>query len=155
MDTQISYLYELSLRRCGTIAERNPITGPWAVKKCIEPLLVDADRELFVVLALDARNRPIGTNIVSIGSLSASVVHPREVFKFAILANANALILAHNHPSGDPEPSQDDREITKRLQEAGTLMGIEILDHLILGESWLSFKERGWMWAPIKSQPSL
>lgn len=138
-----SFLYELKLTRCGTIADRVPIDGPTKVMGLLKPLLQDADRELFVVLALDARNRPIGTNIVSMGSLSASLVHPREVFKFAILANANALILAHNHPSGDSGPSQDDIELTKRLQKAGAIMGIEILDHLILGEHWQSLKERG------------
>jgi len=138
-----SFLYELKLTRCGTIADRVPIDGPTKVMDLLRPLLEDADRELFVVLALDARNRPIGTNIVSMGSLSASLVHPREVFKFAILANANALILAHNHPSGDSEPSRDDTALTKRLQQAGEIMGITILDHLILGEDWTSLNEKG------------
>ena len=97
-------------------------------------------------MALDARNRPIGCNTVSVGSLSASIVHPREVFKFAILANASSIILAHNHPSGDVSPSQDDKELTRRIVEAGTLMGIDVLDHLIVGNGdFLSMKERGLM----------
>jgi len=102
------------------------------------------DREHFIVLALDARNRLIGHNTVAIGSLSACVVHPREVYKFAILANAHALILCHNHPSGDPSPSQDDIDLTRRLMRVGEEVGIEILDHLIFGHTqWLSFRERG------------
>jgi len=98
------------------------------------------------VLALDARNRPIGANTVSIGSVSASLVHPREVFKFAILANASSLILAHNHPSGDVSPSRDDIELTRRLVEGGTLIGIDVLDHLVLSDGdFLSLKEKGLM----------
>jgi len=109
------------------------LNGPAAVSRQLLPLLDGLDREHFVVLALDARNRPIGANTVSIGSLSASLVHPREIFKFAILANASSIILAHNHPSGDTAPSRDDIELTRRLVDAGTLIGIEVLDHLVIG----------------------
>ena len=98
------------------------------------------------MLALDARNRPIGANTVSMGSLSASIVHPREVFKFAILANASSLILAHNHPSEDRSPSSDDIALTRRLVQAGELLGIEVLDHVVMGgQDFLSFKEQGLM----------
>lgn len=122
------------------------LDGPEAVSRHLTPLLSGLDREHFVVLALDARNRPIGANTVSIGSVSASLVHPREVMKFAILANASSIILAHNHPSGDVSPSRDDIELTRRLVEAGTLIGIDVLDHLVLSDGdFLSLKEKGLM----------
>ena len=122
------------------------LDAPAAVFRQLQPLFAELDREHFVVLALDARNRPIGCNTVSIGTLSASIVHPREVFKFAILANAAAVILAHNHPSGEVSPSPDDIELTRRLVQAGEIMGIEILDHLILGgQGYCSLKEQGVM----------
>lgn len=99
------------------------------------------DREYFVVLCLNTRNRVICINTVSIGSLNASLVHCREVFKPAILANSQSIILAHNHPSGDTEPSKDDIEITKRVAEAGKVLGIPLLDHVIIGNSsYESFK---------------
>jgi DNA repair protein RadC len=98
------------------------------------PLFAGADRERFVVVLLDAKHRPIGVNTVSVGSLTASIVHPREVFKPAIAGNSAALLLAHNHPSGDPAPSSEDVELTKRLREAGELVGIRVLDHVILGD---------------------
>ena len=97
---------------------------------------------MFVAVLLDGKNGIIGFNVVSIGSLTAALVHPREVFKPAILANAAALILAHNHPSGDPEPSDEDKAITGRLRHAGELLGIRILDHLVIGDgSFRSFAD--------------
>lgn len=102
-----------------------------------------SDREVFSVILLDVKNRVIGINVVSIGSLSASVVHPREVFKAAILANAANIILTHNHPSGDPAPSKEDINITARLVQAGRLMDIPVLDHIIIGDGTgrsMSFK---------------
>ena len=102
-----------------------------------------SDREVFSVILLDVKNRVIGINVVSIGSLSASVVHPREVFKAAILANAANIILTHNHPSGDPAPSKEDISITSRLVQAGRLMDIPVLDHIIIGDGTgrsMSFK---------------
>lgn len=102
-----------------------------------------SDREVFSVILLDVKNRVIGINVVSIGSLSASVVHPREVFKAEILANAANIILTHNHPSGDPAPSKEDINITARLVQAGRLMDIPVLDHIIIGDGTgrsMSFK---------------
>jgi DNA repair protein RadC len=96
--------------------------------------LANVDREHFVVVLLDRKNKVIGLHTVSIGSLTASVVHPREVFKVAILSNAAALIFGHNHPSGDPAPSQEDRVLTARLVEAGKLLGINVVDHCIVGD---------------------
>ena len=107
----------------------------------------DLDRETFGILLLDSRHRVTALHVVSIGSLNGSIVHPREVFKAAILGNAAALILFHNHPSGDLTPSAEDRAITRRLMEAGKLLGISVLDHLILGDcgDYVSFQEEGWI----------
>lgn len=111
------------------------------------PLLTefkDQRREHFVCLYLNARNQVIHREVVSIGSLSASIVHPREVFLPAVQRSAASAILAHNHPSGDVSPSRDDLELTKRLVEAGQILGIEVLDHIIIGaEDFLSFRARG------------
>jgi DNA repair protein RadC len=100
--------------------------------------------ETFGLLALDVRHRLKREAIVSVGCLTSSLVHPREVFQEAVVARAAALVLFHNHPSGDPEPSADDLALTRRLASAGALMGIEVLDHLILGAGrFVSLKQRG------------
>jgi len=104
------------------------------VARMLRPVFEKSDREMFVVILLNAQHRPIGLNTVSIGTLTASTAHPREVFKPAIAGNAAAVIVAHNHPSGDPSPSAEDVELTKRLRDAGELLGIRVLDHVILGE---------------------
>ena len=104
------------------------------------------DREHFVVVLLDRKHRVIGLNTVSVGSLTASLAHPREVFKPALVSNAAAILCGHNHPSGDPQPSQEDRVITARLVEAGRLLGIPILDHVIVGDgtaAYYSFADAG------------
>ncbi len=103
----------------------------------------DADREHFVVMALDGHMCPIGWTVAHIGTLTMSVVHPREVFKFAIRRNACTIIIAHNHPSsGDIKPSQEDLVITDRLQKAGEILGIKVLDHLIVSpQGGVSLKE--------------
>jgi DNA repair protein RadC len=100
--------------------------------------------ETFGLLALDARHRLRREAVVSVGCLTASLVHPREVFQEAVVSRAAALVLFHNHPSGDPEPSAEDLALTRRLSAAGSLMGIEVLDHLVLGAGrYVSLKERG------------
>jgi DNA repair protein RadC len=104
------------------------------VARTLRPFFERADREMFVVILVDAKHRAIGINVVSVGSLSSAIVHPREVFKPAIAGNSAAVILAHNHPSGDPSPSAEDVELTKRLRDAGELLGIRVLDHVILGD---------------------
>lgn len=111
------------------------------IYELVEEELKSADREIFLALSLNTRNRVLGINTVSIGSLNASLVHPREVFKPAILQNATSIILAHNHPSGDEKPSEEDLEITRRLAEAGKLLGIEIIDHVIVGNKFYSFAD--------------
>lgn len=101
------------------------------------------DREQFVVLLLDGKNKVTAFNTVSTGTLTAALVHPREVFLPAILGGAAALILVHNHPSGDPEPSAEDRAITERLKQAGELLGIKVLDHVVIGDGcYRSFAEQ-------------
>lgn len=110
----------------------------------MKQFLGDVDREHFIVMCLDTKNQPTSLNICHIGSLNSSLVHPREVFKPAILSNAASIMVGHNHPSGNPEPSEADIMMTKRLEEAGVLMGIRLLDHLIIGEdTYISLKERG------------
>ena len=99
------------------------------------------DREKFIAVHLNTKNQIISYEVVSVGSLNASIVHPREVFKGAILSNAASVILCHNHPSGDPNPSKEDTQLTSRLEEAGKILGIEILDHIIFASSnFYSFK---------------
>ena len=116
-----------------------------AAAAALRPYFAGLDREQFLVCCLDAKNVSIGVNVVSIGTLTLSLVHPREVFKPAILLNAAAIIAVHNHPSGDPTPSPEDRTLTTRLREAGDLLGIRLLDHLILGDDRLySFADQGW-----------
>ena len=116
-----------------------------AAADALRPYFAGLDREQFLVCCLDAKNVSIGVNIVSIGSLTLSIVHVREVFKPAILLNSAAIIAVHNHPSGDPTPSLEDRTLTTRLREAGDLLGIRLLDHLILGDDRLySFADQGW-----------
>jgi DNA repair protein RadC len=103
-------------------------------------------QEVFGILILNSKNKIVAVHEVSRGTLNASMVHPREVFKLAVLHNAAGIICFHNHPSGDPKPSKEDIGITKRLVEAGKIMGIEILDHIIVGDDrYASLKERGEM----------
>ena len=114
----------------------------------LRPLFAGLDREQFLVCGLDAKHGIIGVNIVSIGSLTLAIVHPREVFKPLILMNASAWICAHNHPSGDTAPSPEDRVLTSRLRQGADLLGIVLLDHLILtDEGCFSFADQGWLGA--------
>ena len=107
--------------------------------------LENCDREQLIICCLDTKNQPISMSVVSIGSLNTSIVHPREVFKVAILSNAASIILFHNHPSGIADPSKEDVSITHRLKEAGKLIGIELIDHIIIGSEgkYCSLKEKG------------
>jgi DNA repair protein RadC len=106
--------------------------------------LTKESKEVFVALHLDTKNRIICYDPVSVGSLSASIVHPREVYKSALLSSAAAILFIHNHPSGDTTPSKEDIEMTKRLKQAGELLGIRVLDHLIFGEEgYYSFANKG------------
>jgi len=125
------------------IPKKIPLNSPQAVANYLREKIGKEKKEHFVILCLDARNNLIKVSKVSVGSLNASVVHPRELFKEAIQVSAASIILAHNHPSGDPEPSEDDLEITKRIIEAGKIMGIDILDHIIITKNKIfSFKDK-------------
>ena len=109
-------------------------------------MLQDEPSEVFAILCVTTKYRVIAYHEVSRGTLDATLVHPREVFKVALLANAAAIILTHNHPSGDPSPSPDDVQLTRRLVDAGALLGVQVLDHIIVGDSrYYSFKEAGHM----------
>jgi DNA repair protein RadC len=125
------YVCELTRRRYR--GKKLPeIRGPDDVARVVGPKLRKETREHFLVLLLNARHEVMGRETVSVGSLNASIVHPREVFRPAVVASAAATVLVHNHPSGDPEPSEEDLSITKRLVEAGELLGISVLDHVIV-----------------------
>jgi len=105
--------------------------------------LRELKKEHFVIFYLDSRSQEIKREIISVGSLNANLVHPREVFEPAVRHLAAQVILAHNHPSGDPEPSEDDLEITKQLTESGKILGIEVIDHIIITKTgFISFKEK-------------
>jgi len=115
-----------------TIAEAPRVSGPYEARNVLIPYFEGKDREHFVVLHLDSAHRPISVEVVSVGSLNQSIVHPREVFKGALLANAQAIIAAHNHPSGNLDPSDADRRAFDQLTSAGELLGIKVLDFLIV-----------------------
>src|SRR6266481_2168576 len=105
---------------------------------------LDADKEHFVLLSLNNKNRVNGFKIISTGSLTASLVHPREVYRAALGLCAAAVIFVHNHPSGEPAPSQEDIELTRRLKESGEILGIRVLDHIVLGDGrYYSFSNSG------------
>jgi DNA repair protein RadC len=120
------------------------INNPGAVAKAVRASIADKAKEHFKLLVLNTRNEVIVIVPVSVGTANASLVHPREVFKAAISHGASSVVLAHNHPSGNPEPSDDDIALTRRLVEAGRLLGIEVLDHIIVVQrGFISFKEKG------------
>src|SRR4051812_18834754 len=127
------------------LAERPLMNTPAAAARVFREYIGESDREQFVIAMLTVRHRVLGLHTVSVGCLTSSLVHPREVYKPALLAGAAAICISHNHPSGDPQPSAEDIALTRRLASAGTLLGVELLDHVVLGEaeSYVSLKERG------------
>jgi DNA repair protein RadC len=135
----------IKLVRVGEINKKKKISSPKDVVNAIYEFLEGADRENLGVMCLNTKNEILNSSIVHIGSLNSSVVHPREVFKTAILSNAASIIIFHNHPSRHTEPSKEDSSITIRLKEAGKILGIELLDSIIIGETiedgYYSFKE--------------
>ena len=145
--SQIKAAFELA-NRLDAPTEINekppPVKTPEEVANLVKGNLKDKKKEHFLVLLLDTRSQLIRSAEISVGSLDSSIVHPREVFKEALLASAASVIFVHNHPSGDPEPSEDDVELTKRLAQVGKIMGIEVLDHVIIGnKKFLSLKREG------------
>jgi len=142
---QIKAALELSKRLEGDAGERQKpmVKSPEDVVKIVKSQLKGKKKEHFLVLCLDTRNRLINCKPVSMGSLDTSIVHPREVFKEAVSSSAASVIFVHNHPSGDPEPSKEDVELTKRLVKAGEIIGIDVLDHIIVCDrSHLSLKAK-------------
>ena len=136
--------YTVSSVRKRRRKNRKSIEGPQSAVALLRPLVRDQDREAFYGIYLNTRNCVLAIEMISLGSLNASIVHPREVFKPALRLSAASLLVVHNHPSGDPEPSEDDLEITKRLRDAGELLGIPLLDHVILGQAaYRSLREDG------------
>ncbi|WP_278475800.1 RadC family protein [Turicibacter sanguinis] len=122
------------------------ILSPNDAYEMIKDQLQDLDREQFIIACLNTKNEPTNISVVSLGSLNKAIVHPREVFKTAILSNAASIMAFHNHPSGDTTPSQQDIQLTHRLVEAGELLGIKLLDHLVIGdETFISLKETGYL----------
>ena len=112
----------------------------------LKQFLGDVDREYFVVACLDTKNRPTAINICHIGTLNSSLVHPRECFKPALLSNAASILVGHTHPSGSSTESREDIEVTKRLVEAGRILGIDVIDHIVLGDGeYVSLKEKGYI----------
>jgi DNA repair protein RadC len=142
---QILAAVELGRRTLTRAArERVQIMSPRAAAEFLLPQYGNRAVEQFGVLLLDTKHRVLRTLVLSVGTLDASIVHPREVFGAAAAAGAAALVLFHNHPSGDPKPSQDDVQLTRRLAAAGVLMGIDVIDHVILADvRYYSFKEEG------------
>ncbi|OGO61181.1 MAG: hypothetical protein A2Z36_03630 [Chloroflexi bacterium RBG_19FT_COMBO_48_23] len=142
---QIKATFELGKRLEDSSSEGTKITvkSPEDAIKAAKSQLKGKKKEHFVVLCLDTRNHLINTHKISIGSLDCSIAHPREVFKEAISSCAASVIFMHNHPSGDPTPSEDDIKLTKRLVEAGEIIGIDVLDHIIICDrDHLSMKAR-------------
>ena len=143
---QILAAVELGRRVLGNSCKpRTRLGSPKEVFDYLSASMKGLAKEQFVVVYLDSKNRLLGQEPVSVGILDSAHAHPREIFQGAIAAGAKSLIVAHNHPSGDPTPSKEDKEITKRLQSAGKILGIELLDHIIVGrEHCLSMREEGY-----------
>jgi len=142
-----SVLAALELGRrlsAGRLRRGAAIRGPEDIYRHFHPRLRHAEQERFEVLLLDGRHRVMGQELVSQGTLTASLVHPREVFRPALRACAASLVLVHNHPSGDPTPSAEDREVTTRLSRAGEILGVRVVDHVVVAErGYCSLREEG------------
>ena len=143
--TRINFYKLKMVKEDSELYEVPVIKSPTEVYQAAKQLLAlhEEPEEHFCIFCLNTKNKIVGVHTISIGSLNTSIVHPREVFKAAMLNNASGIICLHNHPSGDPEPSREDIESTRRLVKAGEIMGIKVLDHVIIGEqSYSSMKEK-------------
>jgi len=137
---------ELARRMSASEGVNIIVRSPQDVRNLLLERLQFEERERFMCILLNTKNHCLGVEEISVGSLNSSIVHPREVFKVAVRRSAASIIVAHNHPSGDVTPSREDVEVTRRLCEAGRVLGIELLDHVIFGdEDILSLKEKGLM----------
>ena len=143
--TQIKAMVELGKRLAASAGHsRLTIRSPQDAADLVMPELRDLPQERLKAIYLNNKTEVLKTRTISVGSLSSSIITPREVFREGISGNAASVIIAHNHPSGDPSPSKEDIDISKRLIEAGRMIGIEVLDHVIIGDGrWMSLKEHG------------
>jgi DNA repair protein RadC len=142
---QLLAAVELGRRSVAQAArDRAQMTTPRTVAEYLMPQYGNRRVEQFGVLLLDTKHRVLRSTVLSVGTLDASIVHPREIFREAVSGGAAAIVLFHNHPSGDPEPSREDTRLTERLIAAGVLMGIDVIDHVILGDArYFSYREKG------------
>jgi DNA repair protein RadC len=145
--TQIAAVFELARKLEGyTDNPKRKIRSPADVYSLLYPRMREQKRERLVALLLDTKNHVIREEIISIGSLNANIVHPREVFKAALMESCASVILSHNHPSGDPTPSREDIAVTEKLAEGGKLLGIDVLDHVVIGDGrYVSLKDEGYV----------
>lgn len=144
---QIAAVFELA-RRLETFVEepKRKICSPKDVYTFMYPKMREQKKEKFITLCLDTKNQILKEEVISIGSLNASIVHPREVFKSALMESSASVIMVHNHPSGDPSPSREDIMVTEKMIEGGKLLGIDVLDHIIIGEGrYVSLKDEGFV----------
>jgi len=144
---QIAAVFELA-RRLETFVEepKRKVCSPKDVYTLMYPKMREQKKEKFITLCLDTKNQILREEVVSIGSLNASIVHPREVFKSALMESSASVIMVHNHPSGDPSPSREDIMVTEKMVEGGKLLGIDVLDHIIIGEGrYVSLKDEGFV----------
>lgn|SRR5690554_743218 len=142
---QVLAAFELGRRlQVLAVSQSGRVSSPGDVAELVMPKLRFLKQEHFLVIHLNTKNRILSIETISMGTLDSSLVHPREVFKTAVKNSSAALILAHNHPSGEPHPSNEDLNITRRLKEVGDLLGIPILDHIIIGDNkYISLREEG------------
>lgn len=132
------------VREASLLYEGRMIRSPRDAADLFRTFIDDSDREMFCIMCLSTKNEVTAIHTVTIGTLDASLIHPREVFKLPLLNNSASIIACHNHPSGHCDPSREDIEVTERLVEGGSLLGISLLDHIILGnETFLSMKDKG------------
>lgn len=133
------------IKESSTLYTGRKVSSPQDAADLLRVFLEDCDREKMILCCLDTKNQPTAIHTISIGSLASAIIHPREVFKTALLANSASILIGHQHPSGDPLPSQEDVNITKRLLESGKILGIDLIDHIIIGDNnrFVSLKEKG------------
>lgn len=132
------------VRESSMLYKGRRLSSPHDAADLLRGFMEDCDRENMIVCCLDTKNQPTAIHVASIGSLSSAIVHPREIYKVAIASSSSSILICHNHPSGDPSPSQEDINITKRLLESGKILGIDLVDHLIFGDGdFISLKEKG------------
>ena len=143
--SQLLAVCELTKRIKGSFQQEKFIaTNPGKIASCYMEELRTLDRERVVAVFLDSKNARICDKVISIGTLESSVLNPREIFKDAFSVNAASFVLLHNHPSGDPSPSNDDKEVTRRIERGADIVGIRLLDHIIIGDNrYFSFRESG------------